>query len=406
MGWDVDTLQQAVDECTNDSGRVEDCPVFQLWPDSVAEGCKLATRVNEDIQGPFNKLPGCNPVQKGPAEAQIIKTCDSNNATIGEGSSFFKDLTSQGWGYLGCGADNYYARALSGASTSQADMTNEQCIKFCGDKGFSIAGTEYSKECYCGNSIPTSAQPVAGVVGNCNMPCSGDATEFCGGPSLLGLYQKCTGATCTNAVGVGGSKSGISSTASVSIAANTSTTTNIMVKSTTSSITTRISISPTSYTTVTPQVPSSTSPSHPTSTLPGKWSYLNCIADNLNPRTLPKLAPYTLQNQLVTSISCVSYCSAQGYSYAGTEYGGECWCGNSLPSSVQKLDASKCSMVCKGDGSQKCGGPAALSLFADLSKTNATTLMTRNENRVVTNLARKHMLRHGKRRHAKVPNSA
>jgi hypothetical protein len=41
--------------------------------------------------------------------------------------------------------------------------------------------------------------PVAGVVGNCEMPCSGDETEFCGGSALISLYQKCTGSACTNA---------------------------------------------------------------------------------------------------------------------------------------------------------------------------------------------------------------
>lgn len=399
-GWNVDTLQRAVDECTNNSGRVEDCPVFQLYPDSVAEGCKLATRVTEDIQGPLSKLPGCNPVQKGPADAQIIKTCDGNNATIGEGKSFFKDLTSQGWSYQGCGADNYYSRALTGASTSQVGMTNEQCVKFCGDKGFSIAGTEYSKECYCSNSIPTAAQPVAGVVGNCNMPCSGDTNEFCGGSSLLSLYQKCTGATCANGGTAGSVKAGISSTTSVSITTKTTATTSIMVSSTKSSVTARSSISSPSYTTVASSTSTSPQATNPSSSLPNKWSYLSCVTDTLNPRTLPKLAPYTLENRPVTSTSCVSYCSVQGYTYAGTEYGGECWCGNNLSSSAQKLDASKCSMSCKGDGNQKCGGPAALSLFADLSRTNATTLVTRSENRDITNLVKEHMLQHGKKRHA------
>lgn len=43
-GWDVDHLQKAINECTNNSGRVEDCPVFTMTPDDVAKGCKIPRR--------------------------------------------------------------------------------------------------------------------------------------------------------------------------------------------------------------------------------------------------------------------------------------------------------------------------------------------------------------------------
>ncbi|KAK5070639.1 hypothetical protein LTR64_000314 [Lithohypha guttulata] len=436
MGWNRDLLQRAVDQCTSDSGRVEDCPVFNLYPDSTAEGCKIASKIDEDIQGPFSKLPGCNPVQPGPDRAQIIATCEGNTATIGQGKPFFKDLTSQGWGYQGCGTDNYYARALTGASTSQAGMTNEQCIAFCGGKGFSTAGTQYSKECYCGNSIPASAQPVAGVVGNCNMPCDGDATQNCGGSSLLSLYQKCTGSTCSNAAGVGGgssasASSSVSSAKSSSISQqikvqSTTTTTRLLARGTssssssssssTSSSASKITPSPSSSKTSTSSTSSSTTqslssstskPSSPTSssssssaspiatstsTLPPNWTYRGCITDAINPRTLPKLAPYTLDNKQVTSTSCVSYCSKAGYVYAGTEYGGECWCGNDAPITA-KLDESKCGTPCKGDLTQKCGGPSALSLYAAGGKTKRD-----GEEQQQLEVVKEHMKRHGRGR--------
>ena len=384
MGWDRTVLQNAVDQCTSDSGRVEDCPVFQLYPDSTAEGCKIASKISEDVQGPFAKLPGCNPVQQGPNEAQIIPTCDGNNATIGVGKPFFKDLTSSGWGYQGCGTDNYYSRALTGASTSVAGMTNEQCVKYCGDKGFSIAGTEYSKECYCGNSIPSSAAPVAGVVGNCNMACDGDAAEMCGGSGTISLYQKCSGSTCSNAAGLGGSnpgQAGGSSSASVIkssssstdpqtkvVSTATTTTTSLFARGATSTsmsssktvVTTSASSSAQSKTSSTSastvKATSSSAPAAPSS------GYLGCYTDTINPRSLSKLAPYTLNNAPVTSTTCISYCKANSYAFAGTEYGGECWCGNTAPSA--KLDESKCTMACKGDASQKCGGNASLSLYS------------------------------------------
>ncbi len=227
MGWDPDLLQRAVDTCTNDSGRVEDCPEFKLIPDTQAEGCRIEPKIDEPVSGVLSALPGCNPVQKGPGAATPQSDCGATT-TIGAGNAtFFTDLTSKGWSYTGCGTDNYYSRILTGATESNDQMTNEACVAFCDSKGFSVAGTEYSKECYCmfspssqldthanvvigGNSIPSSGMPVAGVVGSCEMKCSGDDSEFCGGSGVISLYQKCTGSACTN-TGAGGSSSSGSS---------------------------------------------------------------------------------------------------------------------------------------------------------------------------------------------------
>ncbi|KAH6611387.1 hypothetical protein Trco_001407 [Trichoderma cornu-damae] len=62
MGWDQNFLQQAVNQCTNPSGRIEDCPIFNVVDESVAMQCKLedmpARLRSEDGNGPFNELPG------------------------------------------------------------------------------------------------------------------------------------------------------------------------------------------------------------------------------------------------------------------------------------------------------------------------------------------------------------
>lgn len=148
MGWDPELLQSAVDQCTNDSGRVEDCPAFKLIPDSQAEGCMIPPGVDEQVSGVLSALPGCNPVQPGPTAAPQ-SGCGATTSITPSTASFFTDLTSKGWGYDGCGTDNYYSRILTGASQSNDQMTNEACVAFCDSKGFSVAGTEYSRECYC-----------------------------------------------------------------------------------------------------------------------------------------------------------------------------------------------------------------------------------------------------------------
>lgn len=148
MGWDHDLLQKAVDQCTSESGRVEDCPVFDLIPDAQAEGCKIQPQVDEPVGGLLAALPGCNPVQPGPT-ASPQSDCGAPTAITPSNATFFTDLTSKGWSYTGCGTDNYYNRILTGAHQAKDQMTNENCVGFCESKGFLVAGTEYSTECYC-----------------------------------------------------------------------------------------------------------------------------------------------------------------------------------------------------------------------------------------------------------------
>jgi len=64
---------------------------------------------------------------------------------------------------------------------------------------------------------------------------------------------------------------------------------------------------------------------------------------------------------------CIAYCDAKGFSMAGTEYAGQCFCGNELVNS-SLLSECVCDMKCEGDATQTCGGGLALSVY---SKTNS-----------------------------------
>ncbi|KAL5117376.1 hypothetical protein ACEQ8H_004692 [Pleosporales sp. CAS-2024a] len=78
-GWDVDTLQAALDQCTNLSGKVEDCPVFnnKLQTEAVQGQCDIqhmpALLQNDDCAGPANGLCGNVPVQYGPGYANALE---------------------------------------------------------------------------------------------------------------------------------------------------------------------------------------------------------------------------------------------------------------------------------------------------------------------------------------------
>ena len=62
-GWKEDFLQQAVNTCTNPSGRIEDCPIFDVVDQGTATSCKMASSMpqpllSENVLGPRAGLPG------------------------------------------------------------------------------------------------------------------------------------------------------------------------------------------------------------------------------------------------------------------------------------------------------------------------------------------------------------
>ncbi|KAI9669949.1 MAG: hypothetical protein M1831_006985 [Alyxoria varia] len=222
-GWDVDLLQRATDDCTNDSGNVKDCEHFKLIPDEDCRQCRLPAPTDEDVKGPMPELPGCNPVRKGEDVLKPVKECkkDENpNAsapsgndkpsaghakdgpTYQDGAATYADLTQKsGYKYLGCAKDSYNSRTLTGADNNkQGAQTVESCVAFCKGKGFKYAGLEYKSECYCGNAVAKDRAPKEGVLGSCTQKCDGDEKQICGGSGALSLYKKCAeGEKCENA---------------------------------------------------------------------------------------------------------------------------------------------------------------------------------------------------------------
>jgi hypothetical protein len=98
--------------------------------------------------------------------------------------------------------------------------------------------------------------------------------------------------------------------------------------------------------------------------LPGGWSYSGCWTDTVQDRKLNS-DTYTDSTGMCEG-SCIDYCSAKGYTFAGVEYGRECYCGYGLRSGSTKDVESACNMVCPGGGADEtCGGPNHLSVFTN-----------------------------------------
>ena len=250
-----------------------------------------------------------------------------------------------GWAYYGCYVDGLNGRILQNQQPDNtAGNTNEACVATCAAAGYTIAGTEYSVQCFCGNAI-FNGGALAAQQTDCNDACSGNSKEMCGGGSRMSLYSIGT---------------------------------------------------PQAYQAPGPQ----------TSGLPAGWFYKGCLQDNtlsnedVNAQSTQKETLSTLpwkvsDNSNNTIIGCIEQCQTYGYNAAGLEYGSQCFCGdqqNVLVASVpntstdpddaqfftyatppQIVADSQCNVLCTGAPQYMCGAGNLLSYYAYNGSTPITS---------------------------------
>lgn len=75
-----------------------------------------------------------------------------------------------GWSFLGCKGEPSGGRILANKLADTDSNSAASCTTLCGNNGYSYAGTEYGRECWCDNAVfqPTSLQD-----SSCSIPCSG-----------------------------------------------------------------------------------------------------------------------------------------------------------------------------------------------------------------------------------------
>ncbi|TFL02773.1 WSC domain-containing protein [Pterulicium gracile] len=97
------------------------------------------------------------------------------------------------------------------------------------------------------------------------------------------------------------------------------------------------------------------------STVPSQsWTSLGCYKDESTAR---KLDLARQSSTRMTVKRCQAFCSAQHYTLAGVEYGGECWCDHKLRSPDDKVPRSTCNQPCSGNKKEKCGGANLIEVF-------------------------------------------
>ena len=298
--------------------------------------------------------------------------------------------------YLGCFVDSA-ERALPDRIVSEADMTAAKCAANC--DGYAYFGTQWSSECYCGNTAPTETAPES----DCNMQCSGDATELCGAgmrlsvygpvgsttpppvvetpnPATVGdyVYDGCytdsialrvlsgdtissddmTLASCA-AICSGYSYFGVEfgiqcfcgTTLDPSGVKSPETDCTIRCPGDDSLICGDANRLTVYKKTAVPDAPSNLA-------TVGAFKYQSCWTDAVGARSLQ--AKDEARSDMTVEI-CAAFCD--GYAFFGVEYATECYCGNELAGGETAAEED-CSQLCAGNPSQWCGGASRINLYA------------------------------------------
>lgn len=72
-------------------------------------------------------------------------------------------------------------------------MTVQRCMKFCGKSEY--AGLEYGRECWCSVDLNTLSLKLPDS--SCDLACSGNSSQVCGGSLTITLYKRIPGARST-----------------------------------------------------------------------------------------------------------------------------------------------------------------------------------------------------------------
>ncbi|KAK0719759.1 hypothetical protein B0H67DRAFT_599414 [Lasiosphaeris hirsuta] len=248
---------------------------------------------------------------------------------------------------VGCQTEATAGRALAIAAYADDSMTLESCAAYC--DAYTYFGTEYGRECYCGNTLASGSVPAP--EDDCSVLCSGNVLEYCGGGNRLEIYkaravssQSRTSATHSLAITGVAPSTNLSTTVPNSSPASASTSASASVSTSPSSSTVTASQSPTGTPAITPTI--------------SPYTFIGCWTEGIGTRAL---SAKTYASEEMTLNKCAAFCSE--YKYFAAEYAAECFCGNAIHPTSLNTSLSECSMPCAGNPLQYCGAGNRLQLY-------------------------------------------
>lgn len=127
-------------------------------------------------------------VYKGEVASTTTTTVSPSTTSIKPSSTSPLAVSKETWKPLGCYFDTGTPHSLLNKTTTpaEAQMTVNGCQTSCSLVGFSYAGLRYGKSCFCDNTVKT----VPSNDNLCNIPCTGNSTQTCGGNDRINIYQQ------------------------------------------------------------------------------------------------------------------------------------------------------------------------------------------------------------------------
>ncbi|QUC18830.1 uncharacterized protein UV8b_03071 [Ustilaginoidea virens] len=337
-----------------------------------------------------------------PAANGTVATTSADQPSSTQAGAPTHRATVGGYKYVSCWSEGVGARALSGGVGFANDtMTLEKCAAYC--SAYTYWGTEYGRECYCGNSIDKSSAEAS--VGECNMVCGGDAGEYCGGSNRLALYSTTSAPASATPTATLSHKANVSPYTLVGCWAEGNDARALKQNFTTSDKMTleacatfcksykyfgteygsecycgsyltggsksapseecnmACSGDPYQYCGSASRLelyrnPNVTTGNPEQAAAVGDYALVGCQTEGNGTRAL---GASSLAQDDMTNEVCANWC--KDYDYFGTEYGRECYCGNKLDASSAAAPAAECGMLCAGSEAAYCGASNRLSVY-------------------------------------------
>lgn len=131
----------------------------------------------------------CYPSRLEVSSIIFFRLCHRSSSRLGTDTTFPTLFTRS----KGCFSDSQDKRALSTLISSSDNNYPARCISQCAAAGYSLAGVEYGRECWCSNELVHSRKnPDTGngiTDSECNQPCTGDSTATCGAGGKVFVYS-------------------------------------------------------------------------------------------------------------------------------------------------------------------------------------------------------------------------
>ena len=311
-GWDEDLLQHIIDTCDAGTSGMDNCP--GLFYGINDEDCTIKSEIDEEIGGELSALPGSNPVT--------------------------------GWRFGGLDdlpkPDPVPSPPSGGDETSSSAPTST-----------SPAETD--------SGLPEETEAPTNIVENPGLP----DTSSTSSSSSSAAAELTTEAAAPTSVVEDAPKpepttaAPVTDEAETTVAAPTSTSSSSSCEQKVHTVWETVTVTASEYAVPTSGVSSSSS-NNSTGPVDG-FQFAGCFKDS-HDRALADVIRADIGT--VTNEKCVSHCKAAGFLLAGTEHGGECYCGDELVGSAQ-LDEEACATPCTGDAEDVCGGDWALSVYSE-----------------------------------------